>query len=59
MKAQAARQEADGDDLRLLARELRLTDATQALDLVERFYGANRLSAKTQLIVEAVMAEMG
>lgn len=58
MKAQAARQEADGDDLRLLARNLNLKDASQALDLVERFYGPNRLTAKTQLIVEAIMAEI-
>ena len=58
MKAQAARQETDGDDLRLLARELKLRTTAQALDLVERFYGANRLSPKTQLIVEAVMAEI-
>jgi hypothetical protein len=56
MKAMAARQEADGDDLRYLARELKLTGVPQALNLVERFYGANRLSPKTQLIIEAVMA---
>lgn len=57
MKAQAARQEADGDDLRFLARELKLKSTEQALELVERFYGANRLSPKTQLMVEAVMAD--
>ncbi len=58
MKAMATRQEADGDDLRLLARALKLKTSAQALDLVERFYGAQRLTAKTQLIVEGVMAEI-
>jgi len=51
MKAQAARQETDGDDLRTLARVLGLKTADEALDLVERFYGAERLSAKTQLLL--------
>lgn len=58
MKAMAARQEADGDDLRLLARALKLKTSAQALDLVERFYGAQRLTAKTQLIIKGVMAEI-
>jgi hypothetical protein len=58
MKAMAARQEADGDDLLFLARELGLTSPEQALNLVERHYGAHRLSPKTQLIVEAVMAKI-
>ncbi|MDT4940342.1 MAG: hypothetical protein QOJ34_431, partial [Pseudonocardiales bacterium] len=58
MKAQAARQEADGDDLRFLARELELASTDQALDLIEQFYGPNRLSPKTQLMVEAVMADV-
>jgi hypothetical protein len=58
MKAQAARQEADGDDLRFLARELKLKSTEQALDLIEQFYGPNRLSPKTQLMVEAVMADV-
>jgi hypothetical protein len=56
MKAAAARLETDGEDLRLLARELHITTATQALDLVERFYGANRLTPKTQLILEAIFS---
>ncbi|HET8590181.1 MAG TPA: hypothetical protein VFM01_11165, partial [Nakamurella sp.] len=56
MKAAAARLETDGEDLRLLARELRITTAAQALDLVERFYGANRLTPKTQLILEAIIS---
>lgn len=55
MKAAAARQEADGDDLRLLARELRITSVGQALDLVERFYRPERLSPKTQLLLEGIL----
>ena len=56
MKAAAARLETDGEDLRLLARELRIRTPAQALDLVERFYGANRLTPKTQLILEAIIS---
>jgi hypothetical protein len=52
MKAAAARQETDGEDLRLLKSALGLTSARQALDLVDQFYGPNRLTMKTQLIVE-------
>lgn len=58
MKAMAARQDADGDDLRLLARCLKLADAQGALDLVERFYGPSRMTVKTQLILEDIMAEI-
>lgn len=57
MKAAAARLETDGEDLRMLARELGITTPTQALDLVERFYGANRLTPKTQLILEAIISD--
>jgi hypothetical protein len=56
MKAMAARQETDGDDLRTLATSLRISDVQQALDLVERFYGAGQLTTKTQLILEDVLA---
>lgn len=57
MKAQAARQETDGDDLRLLARVLGINDLDQALALVERFYGPGRLRLNTQLILEDILAE--
>jgi hypothetical protein len=57
MKSMAARQEADGDDLRLLARELGITSARQALDVVERYYAPHRLSPKTALIIESLLAE--
>jgi hypothetical protein len=56
MKAAAARQETDDEDLRLLASVLGLTSAQQALDLVNRFYGPGRLTMKTQLIVEDLFA---
>ena len=55
MKAQAARQEGDGDDLRMLAKALNIENRQQALDLVERFYGADQLLRKTQLILEGLL----
>lgn len=58
MKAQAARQEADGDDLRELTRQLGLRDAEAGLDLVERFYGPGRLTPKTQLMIESIVGEV-
>ena len=57
MKAMAARQETDGEDLRRLAHALRLTTAEQALALVERFYAPTRLGPKTQLILEDLFAD--
>lgn len=60
MKAQAARQETDGADLRLLAEVLGISDLEQALDLVTQFYGVGRLAPKTQLILEDLLdAEHG
>lgn len=55
MKAQAARQETDGDDLRQLARIIGITSTAQALDLVERFYGPGRLQPKTQFLLEDLL----
>jgi predicted nucleotidyltransferase len=55
MKAQAARQETDGDDLRELARVIGITTTAQALDLVERFYGSGRLRPKTQFLLEDIL----
>jgi predicted nucleotidyltransferase len=57
MKAMAARQETDGEDLRTLARVLTINDVRDALDLVERFYGSDRLSMKTQLILESILTD--
>jgi hypothetical protein len=59
MKAMAARQEADGDDLRTLASAVNIKTAQEGLDLVERFYGANWLTMKTQLILEDMLGELG
>lgn len=55
MKAMAARQETDGEDLRRLAALLGLRSLPEALSLVERFYGPSRLGPKTQLILEDLL----
>lgn len=55
MKALAARQETDGDDLRLLAAVLEIGSVDEALDLVERFYGAERVPPKTQYLLEDLL----
>jgi hypothetical protein len=55
MKAFAARQETDGEDLRLLAEVLGIRSLEEALALVDRFYLPSRLSAKTQLILEDLL----
>jgi hypothetical protein len=52
MKAQAARVETDGEDLRRLAEILGLRSAAEALDLVERYYGPERLRPVTHLLLE-------
>lgn len=54
MKAMAARQETDGDDLRRLAADLGLGSVQDAMNLVERFYGPARLGPKTGLILESL-----
>lgn len=55
MKAQAARQESDGDDLRFLAARLKIHTLSEALDLVERFYASRRLGIKTALLLEDIL----
>lgn len=57
MKAQAARQETDGADLRHLARELGIASMDEALELVERFYSPRRLRPQTQLILEDLLSD--
>ena len=59
MKAAAARQEVDADDLRTLMKVLGITTADDALALVERFYAPSRLSVKTQLLLEDLAEELG
>lgn len=58
MKAFAAREEVDADDLRFLARHLGLSDARTAIDLVERFYTPYRLRPVTQYLLEDVFTEL-
>lgn len=55
MKAQAARQETDGDDLRYLVEVLGIENVAQALDLIERFYDPIRLRPNTRLILEDII----
>lgn len=52
MKAFAAREEVDTDDLRFLAQHLGLQDPHKAIDLVERFYAPHRLKPVTQYLIE-------
>lgn len=56
MKAASARQEADTADLLILAELLAVRTAEQAFELVERFYEASRLSAKSQFFLQAAFA---
>lgn len=56
MKAQAARQETDGADLRHLVNVLRIGSVPEALDLIERFYDPVRLRPNTRLILEDIIA---
>ena len=58
MKAAAAREDIDGDDLRFLAEHLGLRDAEEAIELVERFYSPHRLKPVSQYLVEDVMAQI-
>ena len=57
MKAFAAREEVDADDLRFLAQHLGLREAREAIDLVERFYAPHRLKPVTQYLLEDLFAE--
>lgn len=57
MKAFAAREEVDTDDLRFLAEHLGLRNAHEAIDLVERFYAPHRLKPVTQYLLEDLFAE--
>lgn len=52
MKAAAARQEADTDDLLVLARSLKVTTAGQAFGIIERYYSPQRLTAKSRFFIE-------
>lgn len=56
MKAAAARQEADTQDLLTLAGLLGIRTPAQAFAVIERFYAPSRLSAKSHLFIEAAFA---
>lgn len=58
MKARAARPGADRDDLKLLAREVGVTEADQAMDLIERYYGSIPMEAKVEFFVREIMDEL-
>lgn len=55
MKAQAARQETDGADLRYLVEVLGIGSVAQALDLIEHFYAPVRLRPNTRRILEDII----
>ena len=57
MKAAAARQEADAEDLLRLATLLNIATPEAAFAMIERFYEPSRLSAKSHFFIEAVFAE--
>lgn len=57
MKAAAARQEADTEDLLRLAALLNISTAAAAFAMIERFYAPSRLSAKSHFFIEAAFAE--
>ncbi len=57
MKAFAAREEVDAEDLRFLAQHLGLRDAQEAIDLVERFYAPHRLKPVTHYLLEDLFAQ--
>ncbi|GAC1604038.1 MAG: hypothetical protein NVS3B21_33000 [Acidimicrobiales bacterium] len=55
MKALAARQEADGDDLTRLARIVGITTSEQAFAVIERYYRPDRLTAKGAVFVQRII----
>ena len=63
MKCMAARvtgYDTDGDraDVEFLTRHLGLTSTAQVLDIVARYYPAERITAKTQFFVEEILGGM-
>ena len=59
MKAAAARQEADTEDLLTLAAILHIDTASAAFAMIERFYEPSRLSAKSQFFIQGAFADGG
>lgn len=56
MKAASARQEADTEDLLLLAGILRVTEADHAFAIIERYYSSKRLTPKSRFFIEQTFA---
>ena len=59
MKAAAARQEADTEDLLRLAALLSISTPDAAFAMIERFYAPSRLSAKSHFFIQATFAQPG
>jgi predicted nucleotidyltransferase len=57
MKASAARSEVDRDDLRTLMGELGIASVDEAFAVVERHYSPERLTPKSQFILEELVSE--
>jgi|GEM_PF-122813 len=57
MKASAARSEVDRDDLRTLIGELGIKSTDEALAILERHYNADRLTPKSQFILDELVTE--
>jgi hypothetical protein len=55
MKCAAARTHEDASDVKLLAERLGLKSSAQALDLVLRYYPAERLPVRTRLLLEELL----
>ena len=55
MKCAAARSEEDAGDIRTLARVLRLQSSAEALEIVLRYYPAERLPVRTRLLLEELL----
>ncbi|MEX2395266.1 MAG: nucleotidyl transferase, partial [Actinomycetota bacterium] len=56
MKSMAARAEGDLEDLRVLAAELGMTSVDAAIDLVEEYYGPERIPPRTRYVLEEALA---
>lgn len=44
----------DGDDIKFLAKHLRLTEIKQAFEIIEKYYPKNQIGAKTQFFLEEI-----
>jgi len=56
MKVRAARSARDAEDIRLLMRQLDISETTQVLTIVERFFPDEPLSDRSLMLVEDLVA---